>query len=290
VTALLLQTYALGSNGLRKIGALVAILGCVVRGPDGLAAQEPRADSATALAKATQNPVADLISLPFQLNFNSGGGLAGETSLTVNFQPVIPVKGVVEGWTIIARTIVPYLSLPAGTARQSGFGDIQGQFFFSPVKASSLIWGVGPMLSFPTATVDASATGSWAIGPTAVVLKMTGPWVLGALANNVWTFADQGGDPEVNQFLLQPFVNYNFGKGWAVSFSPNITANWEAPDGEEWTVPLGAGISKTTAFNSRPMTLGAQYYHNVEHPSASAANLLRISISLLYPSRPRPKP
>jgi hypothetical protein len=254
-----------------------------------LAAQQPREDEATRLAKTTQNPVSSLISLPFQLNFNSGGGLGGQTSFTLNFQPVIPVNGLLPRWNIIARTIIPYLSLPAGVGRESGLGDIEEQLFFTPVKSGAVTWGVGPVLSFPTATADAAATGSWALGPVGLVLKSSGPWVFGALINNIWTLADQGGDPEVNQFLLQPFVNYNFGKGWALGVAPNITANWDAPDGEEWTVPLGAGISKTTAFNGRPMSLGAQYYHNIEHPAAGAANLFRISISLLYPPHAKPK-
>ncbi len=134
------------------------------------------------------------------------------------------------------------------------------------------------------------STGSWAIGPTAVVLTNPGAWVLGALINNLWTFSDQGGTSEVNQFTLQPFINYNFGKGWAAPSSPIITANWDAPTGEEWTLPLGLALSKTTAFNRRPMTLSAQYYHNVAHPAGAVADQLRLSISLLYPSRPPPKP
>jgi hypothetical protein len=251
-----------------------------------LRAQAPKEDPNTALAKTTQNPVSSLISLPFQFNFNSGGGLGGETSFTLNFQPVIPVRGVLKRWNIILRSIIPYHNSPAGGGREGGLGDIQEQLFFTPVKTGTLIWGIGPVLSFPTAT--SGATGSWAIGPIAVALKSSGPWVFGGLINNLSTFADQGGDPEVNQFLFQPFVNYNFGKGWAASIGPNITANWDAPDGEKWTVPLGAGITKTTAFNGRPMSLGAQYYHNVEHPTAGAANLFRLTLTLLYPPRPKP--
>ena len=255
-----------------------------------MAGQKPD-DAATKLAKATQNPVADLVSLPFQFNFNTGGGFDDGTFFNLNFQPVVPVKGVLKKYTVIFRTIVPYVSIPtaAGT-RQGGLGDIQTQLFATPVKPGKIIWGVGPIFSFPTATNDLARTGSWAIGPTAVVLTMTGPWVLGGVLNNLWTFSDDGGSPEVNSFFLQPFVNYNFGKGWALSSSPAITANWDAPDGEEWTVPLGAGISKTTAFNRRPMSLSMQYYHNVEHPTASAGDQLRFQISFLYPSAPPPKP
>src|SRR5215203_1245922 len=255
-----------------------------------LAAQKPE-DEATRLAKATQNPVADLVSLPFQFNFNTGGGFDDGTFFNLNFQPVVPVKGVLQKYTIILRTIVPYLSIPtpAGT-RQGGLGDVQAQLFATPAKSGKIIWGVGPVFSFPTATNDLSRSGSWAIGPTAVVLTMTGPWVLGGLINNLWTFADEGGPPEVNQFTMQPFVNYNFGKGWAVSSAPLITANWDAPGGEEWTVPLGAGISKTTSFNRRPMSFAVQYYHNVEHPTASAGDQLRVQVSFLYPMAAPAKP
>jgi len=253
-----------------------------------VASQQPTEDEATRLAKATQNPVADLVSLPFQFNFNNGGGLDDRTFFNLNFQPVVPIKGVLEKWTIIARTIVPYVSVPTGPdSRQGGLGDIQEQLFFTPAQAGSVIWGVGPIFSIPTATADAVRTGSWAFGPTAVILTSPGPWVIGALLNNLWTFADEGDDTEVNQFLLQPFINYNFGKGWALATAPIITANWDASDGEEWTVPIGAGLTKTTVFNGRPMSVGFQYYHNVEHPTASASNLFRVTISLLYPSRPK---
>ncbi|MGZ8398280.1 MAG: hypothetical protein ACXWWN_04505 [Gemmatimonadales bacterium] len=112
------------------------------------------------------------------------------------------------------------------------------------------------------------------------------PYAWGTASGNVGEASRSEGDaPEVNLFNLQPLVNYNFGKGWAISTSPIISANWDAPSGEEWTVPLGGAISKTTAFNGRPMTLGAHYYHNLDHPTGAAANLFRLSISLLYPSR-----
>jgi hypothetical protein len=253
-----------------------------------LPAQQPAEDEATKLAKATQNPVADLVSLPFQFNFNTGGGLDDQTLFILNFQPVVPVKGLLRHANIIARTIVPYVSAPTGTARAGGLGDIQAQFFFTPIKPGKLIWGVGPIFSLPTATADPVRTGSWAIGPVAVALANHGPWVFGGLINNLWTFADEGGSPKVNSLLLQPFVNYNFGKGWALTTAPIIAANWDAPGGDEWTIPVGGGFSKTTVFNRRPITFAAQYYHNLEYPGGSAANQVRVQVSLLYPSAPKP--
>jgi hypothetical protein len=268
------------------VAPAVIVSWLALAGSASVSAQAP-ADE-TALAKTSQNPVGALVSLPLQFNFNTGGALGDETFFNLNFQPVIPVR-LPGRYIVIARTIVPYFSLPAGAGtRQSGIGDIQEQLFVTPSHPGGIIWGLGPILSFPTASNSAVKTGSWAIGPTALLLKMSGPWVLGTLMNQLWNFADDGGDPEVNQFLIQPFANYNFGKGWALSSSLSMTANWNAPSGDEWTVPLGMGISKTTQFNGRPITVGAQYYHNVERPAGSAADQLRINLTLLYPPRPKP--
>jgi hypothetical protein len=236
-----------------------------------------------ALAKATQNPVADLTAVPLQFNFNTGGDSGAHTGLTLNFQPVIPFA-LNTSWKVIARTVVPIDSLPSGDeTRQSGIGDIQEQLYFTPAVPGKIVWGVGPMLSLPTATLPAAETGSWAIGPGAVVVKNAGPWVLGGLIQQFWTFADNGGDPEINLFVVQPFVNYNFGGGWALAFAPLMTANWNASPGDEWTVPLGVGISRTTVFNRRPMSLSAQYYYNVERPDGAASQQLRFLVSFLYP-------
>lgn len=251
-------------------------------------AQDEKVD-ATALAKQTQNPVADLVSIPFQFNFNSGGGLGDGTLYNLNIQPVIPVK-VSPRWNVILRTIVPYISTPAPDGGQvGGLGDIQIQTFLSPARPGKVIWGFGPVFSFPTTTNALTRTGSWAAGPTAVLLAMPKEFVLGLLVNQLWTYADNGGSPEVNQLLMQPFCNYNFGHGWALAFSPIITANWSAPSGQEWTVPLGLGLSKTTVFNRRPMSLAFQYYHNVVHPDAGPADQVRMQISLLYPTSRKPE-
>ena len=252
-----------------------------------LSAQEEKPIDQTALAKQTQNPVADLVSIPFQFNFNTGGGLNDGTLFNLNVQPVIPIK-LSKDWNLIFRGIIPFLSTPTADGGQvSGIGDLQLQHFLSPAHPGKIIWGLGPIFSAPAATNPAFRTGAWAVGPTAVVLAMPANLVLGLLANQLWTFAQSGDGPDVNQLLIQPFVNYNFGRGWAIVFSPIITANWSAPSGQEWTVPLGIGFSRTTAFNrTHLITLGAQYYHNVVHPDAGPSNQFRVQLSLLYPSHP----
>lgn len=251
-------------------------------------AQQPAApaEDATALAKKTQNPVGDLISVPFQFNFNTGGGLKDQTFLNLNIQPVIPFE-LNDDWNIVVRTIIPINSAPApnGTTRYSGVGDIQEQVFMTPSKPGGIIWGLGPVFSFPTGTVSGLETGSWGMGPAGVVLKMTGPWVLGGLVTQIWTIAHPETFTKVNQFLFQPFVNYNFGQGWALSFAPIITANWEGTSGNQWTVPLGLGITRTTVFDGRPMSIGVQYYNNVERPDNGPGQQLRFQIALLYPKR-----
>jgi len=223
-----------------------------------------------------------LVSVPFQFNWNQAGDFADATQFTLNFQPVAPMK--LENFNLVLRTIVPYLSFPAGgSERATGIGDIQAQLYFAPSNPGKVIWGIGPMFSFPTAPNNFAQTGSWAVGPGAVLLTMTGPWVIGGLVNQFWTYYDEGGDPETNLFVMQPFINYNFGAGWALSLAPLITANWDAPDGEEWTIPLGVGLTRTTVFNRRPMNIGVQFYRNVEHPTAAAETQIRATIALLFP-------
>jgi hypothetical protein len=118
---------------------------------------------------------------------------------------------------------------------------------------------------------------------------MPGPWVLGVLASQLWTFADSGGPPHVNLFVLQYFVNYNLARGWAISSAPIITANWSMPSGERWTVPFGAGITKVTALGKQPLSLGLQYYYNVTRPTDAGASQVRFQITRMWSER-RPAP
>jgi hypothetical protein len=268
------------------VGLLLSLAFCARPAGAQTPPQTPPADpqhDVNALAKQTQNPVADLTAVPQQINFNSGGDLEDRSLFLLNFQPVIPFKASAN-WNVIARFIVPLESVPAPDAtRYSGIGDMQTQLFITPAKSGSFVWGIGPTFSFPTATAASSETGTWAMGPSAVVVKMTGPWVLGGLISQLWPLHDAAGDPETDLFTFQPFVNYNFGHGWALAFAPIMTANWNATEGNEWTVPLGFGISKTAIFNRRPVSLGAQYYYNVERPDGAPGEQLRLSISFLFP-------
>jgi hypothetical protein len=237
------------------------------------------------LAKASQNPVADMNSIPFQFNWYTGGGLGDNTMMQTLIQPVLPLA-LSKNWNIVSRTIVPLISAPApdGT-RAKGLGDIQEQIFFSNTKKHKVITGFGPVFSFPTSTNEAWSTGQFAVGPTAVALMITKKWVFGAIANNLWRFAGSESTTPINAFFVQPFVNYNFKRGWTVMTAPSITSDWSAESGQQWTVPLGVGVSKITLVGKQPLSIVLQYYHNVVHPDNAGADQVRIAVAFLFPRK-----
>jgi hypothetical protein len=243
------------------------------------------ADNKEALAKLAQNPVANLISIPFQNNFNFGIGPNNAMQYVLNFQPVIPIT-LNEDWNLITRTILPTINMPSpapGVRSAFGLGDLNPTVFLSPGKPGKLIWGVGPTLTFPTATDPMLGSGKWSAGPAVVVLTIQGHWVLGALANNQWSFAGWGSQ-NVNQMLIQPFVNYNLPRGWYLTTAPIITANWEAGSNDRWTVPIGAGVGKIVKLGRLPVNVQLSAYYNVVTPDTFGADWqLRFQIQFLLP-------
>lgn len=252
-------------------------------------AQDNADKKAGDLAKASQNPIADLTSVPLQFNFTTGGGLGPLTVYNLNVQPVMPLP-LGRQWSVIARTIVPYVSAVAPTGfRLTGIGDIVEEAFFTPTKPAAVTIGFGPIFSFPTATNALVQTGDWALGPTVVAVRTTGPWVFGALATQLWTVAADTGRGDINQLGVQPFINYNLDHGWSIATSPMITANFVAASGEQWIVPLGIGVTKITTLGSQPMSVGIQYYNNVVCPSNAGRSLIRFVASFLFPKPPEKK-
>jgi hypothetical protein len=238
-------------------------------------------DSSTELAKKTQNPVSDLISVPFQNNFNFGVGPEDKMQYLLNIQPVLPQR-ITGRWNWIHRVIIPVIGQPEPVGK-FGLGDIQYQGFLSPAKPGKLIWGVGPVLSVPSATDDRLGTEKWSAGGGVLALRMDGPWVYGALANNIWSFAGNNDRDDVNQMLFQPFINYNLGKGLAIGTSPIITANWEAPSGQKWIVPLGAQVMQIIPIAKVPVNFLLGAYYNVERPDDGPDWSIRFQIALLFP-------
>ena len=211
------------------------------------------ADDTEALAKAAQNPIAAMISLPFQNNTTLNAGPEKQTLNVLDIQPVIPIK-LDDDWNLISRTIMPVISQPGfvpGQERVNGIGDIQEELFFSPAKPGKLIWGVGPILQLPTNSNDALGTKKWGIGPAAVLLTSEGHWLYGVVANNVWSFAGPGDAAPINQMLVQYFINYNFEEGWYATTSPDITANGRRPTTTAGRCRSAAGSARSSRSETR---------------------------------------
>jgi hypothetical protein len=244
--------------------------------------------SAEDLAKAAQNPIGNLVSVPFQNNTNFGVGPEGGTQDILNIQPVIPFE-LNKDWNIITRTIVPLIWQPGSVPDEGtnfGLGDIQLSAFLSPSLpgAGGLIWGVGLITQMPTDTNDLGNK-NWGLGPTAVVLKLEkgNPWVYGALVNNVWSLSSDQRGGSYSNFLLQPFVNYNFPDGTYVNTAPIITADWKAESGQQWTVPLGLGVGKIFRFGNLPVNMQVGAYYNVIKPDYGANWQLRAQVQFMFP-------
>lgn len=236
------------------------------------------------LARKTQNPVSNLISVPFQNNTNFGIGPDDKTQNILNIQPVWPFS-LSEELNLITRTIFPVISQPGlapGQDRTFGLGDTSFSAFFSPKKSGKLIWGAGPVFLLPTATDDVLGADKWGVGPSAVVLTMRGPWVVGSLFSNVWSVAGSG-DDDVNLFTWQYFINYNLPKGLYLTSAPIITANWEADSDNRWTIPFGGGIGKIFKIGKQPLNGQISAYYNVEKPDFGPDWQLRVQLQFLFP-------
>jgi hypothetical protein len=255
---------------------------------DGEGAVESEDDETAALARAAQNPVANLISLPFQNNTNFEFGPREKTQNVLNIQPVLPFS-LNQDWNLITRTILPVSSQPSlfsGQDRETGLGDTTFTAFLSPASPfkGKITWGAGPVFLLPTATDDRLGADKWGLGPSLVVLAMPGNWVIGSLFSNVWSVGGSG-DEDVNLFTWQYFVNYNLPNGWYLTSAPIMTANWEADrSSDTWTVPVGGGFGKIVRFGGLPpLNASVQGFYNVARPDLVGRWSLRVQLQLMFP-------
>lgn len=264
----------------------VTILPNTLSGDEGDGVAESKEADMGELTRATQNPVANLISVPIQNNTNFDYGPLDKTQNITNIQPVIPFQ-LNEDWNLITRTIAPLMYQPEfvkGQDSEYGLSDIQLALFFSPIKPSKFIWGAGPVILMDTASDDRLGTGKWSAGPSAVGLTMRGPWVIGALIQNVWSFTGDSDRSSVNQMLIQYFINYNFANGIYFTSAPIITANWKADGGEKWTIPFGGGFGKLFRIGKLPVNTSISAYYNVEKPDILGPRWqLRCQVQFLFP-------
>ena len=271
-------------TALFAIAALPLLLAVPAR-----AQEAEKADQSEAPAKLLTNPVADLVSIPFQFNWAGGVGEDDAMRFLLNIQPVVPFS-LNENWNLIGRIILPYISQPplaAGDSTESGTGDITLSAFFSP-KKSKVIWGVGPAFGIPTTTNPALGSGKWSAGPTVVILKLSGPWTYGILANQLWSYADTSDveRSDVNQAYFQPFLVHTSKKAVSLGINSETIANWEADSGQTWTVPVNIFASKVTKLGPFPFSIqgGVGYYF--ESPDIGPSGWqLRMAFSVILPEK-----
>ena len=236
-----------------------------------------------ALAEQAQNPIANLISVPFQNNTTLGMGPKEDQTLNVlNIQPVVPFR-LNDRLSLVTRTILPVLSQPGLEGSNSnGIGDLNPSIFVVPNLPGRWTVGFGPTLVLPTASRDELGSGQWALGPAAVAVVTNGPWVAGGLVNQIWSVAGDSNRRSLSQFLVQPFVNYNLPNGWYLVSSPIITANWQASS-DRWLVPIGGGFGRVFRLGSQPVNASLQAYANVAKPDLFGDVTIRAQIQLLFP-------
>jgi hypothetical protein len=245
-------------------------------------------DQEAELAKQLQNPVASLISVPFQSNFEFNLGPNDDGfRYTLNFQPVIPVS-LGKDLNLIIRTIVPIISqddVIPGTS-QGGLGDIVQSFFFSPKKpVAGLILGFGPVFLYPSATDNLLGSEKWGAGPTGLVLKQTGGWTYGLLFNHIWSYAGEDSRAYVSSTFLQPFISYTTKTKTTFGVNTESTYDWH---NSQWTVPVNVSISQLVKLGKLPVqfAIGGKVY--ADGPSGAPDWGLRFVITPLFPTGGKP--
>lgn len=210
------------------------------------------------LAQDLTNPLADLITLPVQMNYDQDIGADDGSKLQTNIQPVIPLS-MNEQWNVITRTILPVTyqeDIFPGAGSQFGLGDTSLTLFLSPKTptASGILWGAGPIVLLPTATESELGGRKWGAGPSGVVLRMSGPWTIGTLANHVWSFAGDSDRADISNTFVQPFIAYTWPNAWTASIQSETSYNWET---EEWSIPVNVAAAKLVRIGKLPVSLQA---------------------------------
>ncbi len=244
--------------------------------------QEAQESDEAALAKATQNPLAAMYSLPFQNNTTYGMGEYNRAQNVLNIQPVLPFS-LGNKVNLVNRIILPIITQPSNTedASTTGTGDISWSAWLSPSKAGQITWGLGPVLQIPTSSSSEFGSGEFGIGPSFVALTMIDQWVAGIVTNNVWSF----GDKQENKFLFQYFINYNLPKAWYIVSAPILTANWNAVSDQRWIVPFGGGVGKVFKVGKLPVNFNAQIYYNAVKPDGVGDWQTRFQLQFLFPKK-----
>jgi hypothetical protein len=257
------------------------VLGFIICSP--VIAQEDSQD----LAKQLSNPLAALISVPIQMNYDQGiGPLEDGERVTTNIQPVIPIT-LNEDWNLISRTIVPLVwqdDIFPSAGSQFGLGNTTQSLFFSPAQTvNGITWGIGPVFYLPTNTDDLLGPEKWGAGPTAVALWQGSGWTIGVLGNHIWSFAGSESDADINASYLQPFVAYTTADAWTFTLNSEASYNWDTKD---WSVPINLQAAKLTRFGNQPVSLFAGIRYWADSPDTGPHGFgARLGMTFLFPAR-----
>jgi len=275
------------SNAIKKI----SILGLSLVLGTAFADEEKSGGGGGDLRSAVQNPISSLISLPLKLTLDYGADNGEATILNIN--PVVPVT--VGDWNLVNRALIPLVNVdgpisglpgnpsPIPGNGASGLGDINYSLYFSPVKYDKVIWGVGPSINLPTASDDQLGSGKWSAGITGVALTVPQWGSMGILGRQLWSFAGDSDRSNVNQTLIEPFLNYNLANGWYLLTDMVITANWEANSSNTWTVPVGGGAGKLFKIGNQAINARLEAYYNVEKPDGAPDYSVSFQFQFLFP-------
>lgn len=245
------------------------------------------ADSQADLAKQSLNPVADLMSVPIQYNYDRNIGPQGKgTKSTLNIQPVLPFS-LNEEWNVISRTILPVIDqqdiLPNGAADESGIGDVVQSIFFSPkaVGNSGWMWGAGPVFLLPTASDDVLGAEQWGVGPTAVVLKQKDGFTYGALFNHIWSVTGDDDRDDINATFLQPFLSFTTPTFTTFGINTESTYDWE---NEQWAIPVHLSVTQLMKVNEQVFSIQAALRYWVDSPNYGPDDLgFRLAVTFMFP-------
>ena len=264
---------------LQKTFLSLLLIGCIIF-PISINAQTQEDLAKEELAKKSQNPVGNMISVPLEYWYHGDMAEGSHMNLYIA-KPVYPVT--FGNITLINRFILPLATVSnkvaEPSAKTTGLVNMQYQGFFTSASPGKVIWGLGPVFEFPTVLNDIGSD-KFSAGPGLVVLTMPGKWVLGCLAQNIWSF----GGSDVNMFTFQYFINYNISDGWYVTTTPILTANWNNESGNQWTVPFGGGVGKLVKIGGKlPVDFKLQGFKNVVTPTGAAEWNIMFAVKLLFP-------
>jgi hypothetical protein len=268
----------------RQSFAILAIFTLSILSVSGLARGEQD------LRSAAQNPLSAMSSLPFKLTYDTGASNGDAAILNIN--PVVPVK--IGEWNLVNRALIPIADVdgaitgpnnpsPGAGGSASGLGDINYSAYFSPANVDKLIWGIGPSLNMPTASDDQLGSGQWSAGASGVVLAIPEWGSMGGIIRQLWSFSGDDDRSDVNQTLIEPFLNYNLSNGWFLLSDMVMTANWEADSKNRWTIPVGGGVGRVFKIGNQAINSRLEYYYNAEKPEGAPERSITFTFQFLFP-------